>query len=81
VGCGRRATEADCERIVERVAELDLREAKLSVAAIQEQIQAAKASLKERTMKDCVGGRITDEELDCMAHAKTAKQVVEECFD
>lgn len=81
-GCGHPATEADCDEIVERIARLELeREYPNDPKLVAEEISRAKESLKQTTMKDCVGKRITDKALQCVRTAKTSKDIVERCFD
>jgi len=82
-GCGHPATVEECEEILERVARLELRESLGSEneRAIAQEIAATKRTLKDSTLKDCVGKRITDRALQCVRHAESAKQAVEDCFD
>lgn len=80
LGCGRKATVEDCEQIVKRIAELELQ----SVVPAQElgsEVQEAQHTFRERALADCVGRRITQKSLDCVASAKTAEAVIDECFD
>jgi hypothetical protein len=80
-GCGKPATEADCEQIVTRVTELELKEAQVAdPVQVRAQVEAAKRSFRDRALKECVGKRISKAELDCVAQATNAKQIVEECF-
>lgn len=80
-GCGKPATEADCEHIVTRVTQLELQAAKIGdPVQIQAQIEDAKRSFKERALKECVGKRLGRGSLECVDKATTAKQLVEECF-
>ena len=82
-GCGHPATVAECEEIIEQVARLELR-ATLGAAnekAILAEIDATKRDLKDSTMKDCVGKRITNKALECVRNASTADQAAEDCFD
>jgi len=82
-GCGHPATVKECEEIIEQVARLELR-ATLGAAnekAILAEIDATKRDLKESTMKDCVGKRITNKALECVRNASTADQAADECFD
>jgi hypothetical protein len=80
-GCGKPATEADCEGIVARVTELELKRAQVSdPIQVQAQINDAKRSFRERALKDCVGKRLSKSALDCVAKATDAKQIVEDCF-
>jgi hypothetical protein len=81
LSCGKPATEADCEQIVARVTELELKQANVSdPVQIQAQVDEAKRSFRERAQKECVGRRLSKDTLDCIAKATEAKQIVEECF-
>jgi hypothetical protein len=80
-GCGRPATVSDCERIISRVAELELKEVDISdQAVVKSQIEGTQAAFRERMMSDCVGRRLRQSSLDCINNATTANQVVSECF-
>jgi hypothetical protein len=78
--CGRKATVEDCERIVQRIAELEL----VDVVPKEElgaEVQEAQKSFRERALADCVGRRITEKSLACVGTAKTAEAVIDDCFD
>jgi hypothetical protein len=78
--CGRKATVEDCEQIVRRIAELEL----TGVVPREElgsEVQQAQQNFRERALADCVGRRITERSLACVANAKTAAAVIDECFD
>jgi N-acetylglutamate synthase-like GNAT family acetyltransferase len=79
-GCGRKATVEDCEQIVRRIAELEL----TGVVPREElgsEVQQAQQTFRERALADCVGRRITERSLACVANAKTAAAVIDDCFD
>lgn len=81
LGCGRPATVDDCERIISRVAELELKEVEVSdKAVVQAQIEGTQAAFRDRMMSDCVGRRLRQSSLDCVNRATSASQVVSECF-
>lgn len=81
VGCGRPATVEDCEKIVARIAELELKEVAVSdQTEVKAQIQGAQTAFKERLMTDCVGRRLRQSSLDCLAKASSAEAAVKECF-
>jgi hypothetical protein len=78
--CGRKATVDDCQLIVKRIVELELQ----SVVPEQElgsEVQEAQHTFRERALVDCVGRRITEKSLACVASAKSAEAVIDECFD
>ena len=81
LGCGRPATVGDCERIISRVAELELKEVDVSdQAVVKSQIEGTQAAFRERMLSDCVGRRLRQSSLDCVNRATSANQVVAECF-
>jgi hypothetical protein len=81
LGCGRPATVGDCERIISRVAELELKEVEISdQEVVKSQIEGTQAAFRERMMSDCVGRRLRQSSLDCVNRATSANQVVSECF-
>jgi hypothetical protein len=81
-GCGHPASVAECEEIVERIARLELEKKNSNnPSAVDEEIESTKKSLRDTTMKDCVGKRITASAMKCVRRAKTSKEIVEDCFD
>ena len=77
-GCGRRATEADCELIVDRSVELQMKEMKANdPGSIQKTQTQLKAELSDQ-IKDCVGRRVTDSMMGCVRKA-TSSVELEKC--
>ena len=79
LGCGRRATVEDCQQIVKRIVELELQ----SVVPQQElgtEVVQAQQTFKDRALSECVGRRITDESLACVASAKNTATIIDDCF-
>lgn len=79
LGCGRKATVEDCEQIVKRVAELELANV-VPKNDLGTEVREAQNSFRERALTDCVGRRITEKSLKCVATAKTAAAVIDDCF-
>jgi hypothetical protein len=80
--CGRPATQGECDEIVGRIAELELREAKTaSPDEVQKQVLETKQAFREKTKRECVGKRITNRALTCVRNAKTAEEIVRECLN
>jgi hypothetical protein len=79
-GCGRKATVEDCEQIVRRIAELELQPV-VPKEELGAEVQQTLQSFRERALADCVGRRITQSSLSCVASAKTAESVIDDCFD
>lgn len=74
-GCGRKATRADCELIVDRNVEIKLKSDGITDPDV---IQQRKAELRAAFKDDidkCVGKRVTDGMLECAQRAETAEQI------
>jgi hypothetical protein len=81
-GCGRPATVEDCEYVVERIVQLELEQRNQGdPETVKVEADRTKQVLRESTMKDCVGKRITDGAMECVRNAKTSQEIVEDCFD
>lgn len=81
LGCGRPATVEDCEHIVERITQLELKRANVvDPGEIKDQIQQTKTMFHDQTMSQCVGRHITDRARNCIEKAASAEQI-ENCFD
>ena len=80
LGCGRKATVEDCEQIVRRIAELELQDV-VPKEELNAEVKQAEQNFRERALADCVGRRITERSLACVAAAKTPEAVIDECFD
>ena len=78
-GCGRRATELDCQLIVDKSVELQLRETnQTSAEAIQKREEQVRAELQDE-MKSCEGRRVTEKTLSCVKAASTMQEL-EKCL-
>jgi len=83
VGCGHPASEAECQVIVERIVELELR-----TQNITDPVEIAKRKSESLGMrgssvdilKGCVGKRITDRAFSCVLEAKSASEITERCL-
>jgi hypothetical protein len=78
-GCGRPATLDECNEIVSRITELELR-SRGSAGQSAEMVKDTVEALKKTTLKDCVGRRIDDQAMSCVRNAQTTQQIVKECF-
>jgi hypothetical protein len=66
---------------VTRIAELELKEVDVSdQAEVKAQIEGAQTAFKDRLMTDCVGRRLRQSSIDCLAKATSAETAVKECF-
>jgi hypothetical protein len=78
--CGRPATEAECEEIVERTARLKIQEtSNVRQETVEKQVSELKDRLRDETIEGCVGKRITQRAMQCVREAETSA-AVQECF-
>ncbi|MCL2778704.1 MAG: hypothetical protein FWD73_11930 [Polyangiaceae bacterium] len=75
VGCGRKATREDCEVVVDRNVEIQLKaQGVIDPAVIDKEKQKILSSMSADIDK-CVGMHVTDSMISCMKNAPTAEQV------
>lgn len=75
-GCGHPASEAECNTIIEKSAEIELRAQNVTdPAVIAQRTEAVKASRGKELLARCVGKRITSRALGCVERATTSKEV------
>jgi len=79
-GCGRKATVEDCEQIVKRIVELEL-ESVVPEQELSTEVQQTQEAFRQRALSDCVGKRITDKTIACVAAAKSSATIIDECLD
>jgi small lipoprotein (TIGR04454 family) len=73
VACGRRATEADCQLIVERSVELQAKEKNKNPDEIAKEKEIIRGALQDKMMKKCVGNwGMTDKMMTCVQNARTS---------
>lgn len=74
--CGHPATTEECNSIITKSAELELRAQNVSdPETIAKRTEAVKAARGPELLKRCVGKRITDRALACVGRASTPKEV------
>jgi hypothetical protein len=80
-GCGRPATKADCDEILDKSAMFELQTQNVTdQAEIKKRIDAVRAAQGEQLLAKCVGRRITDKAMGCVRNATTSEQV-DRCLD
>jgi hypothetical protein len=79
MGCGRRATHADCQLIVDRSVELQSQEMNESdPKVLQERVRRIRAALEDQ-IKECESRRVTERTMVCVQNAKS-NQELETCL-
>lgn len=82
IGCGRPATVQDCEHIVARITELELKKANVTdPEQIRLEVEESKAAFREETMARCVGRRVTEGFMECITSAQSADRLLEDCLE
>ncbi len=78
ISCGRQATLADCQLIVDKSVEIQLLESSASSAEVEKRIEQVRGAL-ESEISACKGRRVTDRTLSCVKAAKRSKEL-EQCL-
>ena len=74
-GCGRRATEADCQLIVDKSVELQMKEmSETDAATIAERETHIRSELDEQ-IQSCQSRRVTDRTITCVKAATTTQEL------
>jgi hypothetical protein len=74
-GCGRKATREDCEAVVDKNVELQLKALGVTdPTVVTKRRDEMRASMKDDIDK-CVGKRVTDSMLGCVKTAETAEKI------
>lgn len=82
LGCGRPATQSDCDFIVGRIAELELRADKeVDPRDVAKQVAETKQEFQAKATRECVGKRVTERALRCVRTARTAEEIVQKCLN
>src|SRR5665213_2064489 len=77
VGCGRKATEADCELIIDRNVEVQMKAMHIDDApTITKKQDELRAQMKD-DLKYCEGRRVTDKMMSCVRGAQTGDEITE----
>lgn len=75
VGCGRKATREDCETVVDKNVELQLKALGVTdPAVVGKRRDEMRASMRDDIDK-CVGKRVTDSMMACVKTAETAEKI------
>jgi hypothetical protein len=80
-GCGHPASREECEEIVNRSAEIELRSQNVTdPKVIAERTEAMRAAKGTELINHCVGRRITGGAMMCVRKATTPEQM-DKCLD
>lgn len=78
LGCGRPATQEECTEIVKRITELELHARGLN-SNTKDEVAHTQEALRQSTLRECVGRRLSDEAMSCVRKATSAEQITG-CF-
>lgn len=77
LGCGRKATEADCMVIVDQMVVVKMKQKNNTDPAAVTKLQTElREEAKGEIMDGCVGKRISDGALDCIKKAETQEEII-----
>jgi hypothetical protein len=81
VGCGRPATKADCDEILDKSAMIELKAQNVTdPAEVKARTDAVRAAQGDQLLAKCIGRRVTEKAMACVRGATTADQV-DRCLD
>lgn len=79
-GC-RKATEQDCEKIVDKMIELELKDQGVTdPKTVEVRKTETKAKRRGDLIRSCVGKRVTTSALTCIDTAQHADEITEKCL-
>jgi hypothetical protein len=76
LSCGRRATQADCEVILDRMVVVKLKQKNINDPESIKKMQADLRKDAESDFPSCVGRRITDSAMECIKKAESQEAIV-----
>ena len=84
-GCGHPASEAECQTILERIVELELKAQKVTdpteiAKRRSESLGTPGDGGKPEVLQGCVGRNITDRALACVRNAESASEITDRCL-
>lgn len=74
--CGRHATQADCEAILDCLVVVKLKQKNITDPPSVQKMQGELRKDAEADFPSCVGRRITDSAMDCIRKAETQEAIV-----
>jgi hypothetical protein len=74
--CGRRATQADCDVILDRMVVVKLKQRNVTDPESISKLQGELRKSAETDLQGCVGRRITDSAMACIRKAETQEAIV-----
>ncbi|HWL84196.1 MAG TPA: hypothetical protein VNO21_00155 [Polyangiaceae bacterium] len=76
MGCPRDATEADCQLIIDRNVELQMKAMNnADPAAIQKKQEEVRREMKDELRGECLGRKVTNSMMNCVRTAKTTDEI------
>lgn len=83
-GCGHPATQTECEQILDRIVDLELRAQNVTDPAEIEKRRASTLTSsglnKADLLRECVGKHITDRAMACVRGAASSDEITDRCL-
>jgi hypothetical protein len=80
-GCGHPATKADCDLILDKIVELELRGQNVTdPAVIAQRKDDTRKAKGEELMQKCLGRKVTDARMTCVQNAVSYDQIENQCL-
>lgn len=75
VACGRKATPEDCQAIVDRNVEIQMKQMSITDPAAIEKKKTEMRTALEGDLRACVGRRVSDKMMECVRQAQKADEI------
>jgi hypothetical protein len=76
-----KATEADCEQILDRIVELELKDQGITdPELVKRRTEETKTRKREQLIKTCVGKRVSQSNMECIRKAQNAAEITDKCL-
>lgn len=80
-GCGHAATSQECEEIIDKIVELELRGQYVNdPATLEQRKKAAREARSKDLLPRCTGRKITNEAMACIRRATSYDQIDNQCL-
>jgi len=76
-----RATEADCEQILDRIVELELKDQGVTdPELVKRRTEETKSRKRDQLVRSCVGKRVSQSNMECIRKAQSSAEITDKCL-
>ena len=79
-GCGHPATKEECDEILNKVIDLELKDRKNEGTQLEKRKAEVKQAREADLMSKCLNKRVTDSAMQCIRTATSVDQITQQCL-